>query len=272
VPMFFGKWRDTVMKQMTLYKYIPRENATDLVYAALQPSIRFARADCVDLPPCLYQERSVQLTTEQKRAYEDMRAKLRMEYAGGKVTAVNEAVKVQKLVQIACGVVYNSNAANVYLPCKPRIDIVTDIVRQAGTKTIVFVPFVGVLDFVAEEIGKSFTVRKISGQTPKNERDDIFADFQNATDPQVLVASPAAMSHGLTLTAANTIVWFAPINSNRIYEQANARVSRPGQKETQFIVMIEGTPVERQMYLRLKKKQTMQGLLLDAVRENDLVS
>ena len=266
VPLFFGKWRDTVMKQQTLYKYIPRENATELVYAALQPSIRFSRADCVDLPPCIYQERSVELSPEQKKGYAEMCAKLAMEYQGGQVTAVNEAVKVQKLVQIACGVVYNTDAPNVYLPCMPRIQVTREIIEEAGGKVIVFVPFVGVLDFVAAELSKSFTVACISGETPKKQRDNIFSDFQDSKNPQVLVASPGAMSHGLTLTAANTVLWFAPINSNSIFEQANARVTRPGQKQTQFIVMIEGTPVERQMYTRLKNKQKMQGLVLSLVR------
>lgn len=267
VPIYFGKWRDTVMRQMTQFKYVARENATELVYEALQPSIRFSRADCVDLPPCLYQERSVELTPEQKLAYADMCTKLAMEYQGGLVTAVNEAVKCQKLVQIACGVVYNTDSPHVYLPVKPRLELTRDIIREAGTKTIVFVPFKGVLDYVARELSTSFSVACISGDVPKNARDQIFAAFQSSPHPQVLVASPAAMSHGLTLTAANTVLWFAPINSNAIFEQANARVSRPGQRQTQFIVMIEGTNVERKMYTRLKNKQHMQGLLLDAVRE-----
>ena len=84
---------------------------------------------------------------------------------------------------------------------------------------------------------------------------------------RLLVAQPAAMSHGLTLTAASTIVWFAPITSNEVYQQANARITRPGQKQTQFIVHIEGSPVEKRIYERLQTKQSMQGLLLDTVRE-----
>lgn len=82
----------------------------------------------------------------------------------------------------------------------------------------------------------------------------------------MLVAQPAAMSHGLTLTAASTIVWYAPIPSNDIFEQANARITRPGQKHSQLIVMIEGTPIERKYYQRLKDKQKVQGVLLDLIK------
>ncbi len=73
------------------------------------------------------------------------------------------------------------------------------------------------------------------------------------------------MSHGLTLTEANTIVWYSACNSNETYEQANARITRPGQKNNQFIIHLEGCFAERKVYERLKTKQSMQNLLLDLV-------
>jgi SNF2 family DNA or RNA helicase len=265
VPKYFGKWRDTVMRQLNQFKWLPRDGATELVKEAMQPSIRFSRDECVDLPPCVYQTRHVEMTSEQKNAYKQMLVALAMDYEGDQVLAVNEAVKMQKLLQIACGVVYGAEG-KVYLPAKPRIEVVREVVEQAGTKTIVFVPFKGVLDFVASELSADYTVAKICGETSKSERDNIFANFQNSPDPQVLVAQPAAMSHGLTLTAANTVVWFAPVTSNEIYEQANARVTRPGQTHGQLIVNIEGSEVERRTYDRLRNKQRMQGLLLETIR------
>lgn len=265
VPPYFGKWRDSVMRQLTQFKWVPRDNATELVKEAMQPAIRFSRDECVDLPPCTWTERHVELTPEQKSAYKSMLATLMMEYASDQATAVNEAVKMQKLLQIACGVVYGKDG-NITLPSHNRIDVVREVVEEAGTKTIVFVPFKGVLDMVADELAKDFTVATISGETSKAKRDEIFNDFQNAPHPKVLVAQPAAMSHGLTLTAANTVVWFAPITSNEIYEQANARVTRPGQKHNQLVVNIEGTEVERRMYKRLQHKQKLQGNLLDLIK------
>jgi len=75
------------------------------------------------------------------------------------------------------------------------------------------------------------------------------------------------MSHGLTLTKANTIIWYAPIFSNDIYDQACASLTRPRQQLSQLIVNIEGSPVERRMYERLQNKQKMQGLLLTMVED-----
>jgi len=84
----------------------------------------------------------------------------------------------------------------------------------------------------------------------------------------VLVANAAAMSHGLTLTAATTIVWYAPVHSNEIYQQACARVRRPGQTRSTVIVHLAGTEIERKIYKRLAEKESMQGLLLDLMKES----
>ena len=131
-----------------------------------------------------------------------------------------------------------------------------------------FVPFVSAVHLVAGYLkDKGFTVECIYGEVSKGERDRIFAAFQRSDNPRVLVAQPASMSHGLTLTAASTIIWYAPITSNDVFVQANGRITRPGQKHGQLIVMLEGTEVERRYYRRLQNKQRVQGTLLDLVQE-----
>ena len=215
VPKYFGQFRDAVMRQQGPFKWLVRDTASDVVADAMQPAVRFTRDQCVDLPPCIYQTREVDLTPEQRKAYKDMLAKLHMEFEDRQVLAVNEAVKMQKLVQIACGVVYGAKGEEVVLPTEPRINVIKEIVEEAGTKVIVFVPYKAVLRYVAEQLSQDFTVECISGETSKSERDRIFYEFQKTPQPRVLVAQPAAMSHGLTLTAANTIVWYAPVTSNR---------------------------------------------------------
>jgi SNF2 family DNA or RNA helicase len=267
VPAYYGKFRDAVMKQVNQFKWAPRENATEIVAYAMQPAIRFRREDCVDLPPCMVVDRHASMSDEQAAAYRAMLAKLSTEVEERQILAVNEAVKLSKLVQIACGVVYTTDGSEVVIPAPSRIAAVMEVVEQAPGKVIVFVPFTGVLRYVADEISKEgWSVATISGATPKAQRDEIFGNFQNSPEPRVLVAQPAAMSHGLTLTAANTVVWYAPITSNEVYEQANARVTRPGQKLHQLIVNIEASPVERRIYERLKGKQALQGLLLETLR------
>ena len=78
------------------------------------------------------------------------------------------------------------------------------------------------------------------------------------------------MSHGLTLTEANTIVWYSPTRRLDEYEQANARITRPGQVAKTFIVHLYGTPVERVTYARLKSKAKMQGMLLQMFKDQEV--
>jgi SNF2 family DNA or RNA helicase len=267
VPRYYGKFREKVMRQISQFKWIPKHNAVDIVREMMQPSVRFALDDCVDLPPQIFQSRQTEMTPEQKKAYKEMFSKLRIEHAEGQILAANEAVKANKLVQVACGVVYGKNGEHLLIPNEPRITVLEEVIEESEGKVLVFVPLTGVLEHVAERLSKRWSVAKIHGETPKNERDTIFTAFQKELDPHVLVANPGTMSHGLTLTAATTIVWFAPIHSNDIYEQASARVRRPGQSRTTVIVHIAGSEIENRIYQRLKTKQKMQGLLLDLMKE-----
>lgn len=266
VPPYFNRFKGQVMKQLSQFQWIPKPDATDLVKEVMQPSVRFTRDECLDLPPLMFETRTVALTKEQDKAYKEMVAKMRTEADSGEITAVNEAVKMGKLVQIACGVVYDNDRNEVTIPSHPRIEEVRSIVESAEGKVIVFVPFVSSVNMVAKELAKDFSVEIIHGGVKKDERDRIFGAFQKSKHPKVVVAQPAAMSHGLTLTAASTIVWYSCVTSNETFEQANGRINRPGQKMNNFIIMLEGTPVEKRIYKRLQNKQKMQGALLDEVK------
>ena len=267
MPKYFSAFRDRVMRQITPFKWAARQDANEAVYQMMQPAIRFSLDDCVDLPEQTFITRDVALTPEQNKAYKDMLNKLSTEYAGGQILAVNEAVKANKLIQIACGVAYGTDGEHVVIPSKPRMDVLKEVIEESEGKVIVFVPLTGALESVASELRKDFTVETVHGGTSKTERDRIFGEFQRGLDPRVLVANASTMSHGLTLTAATTIVWYAPVHSNETYEQACARVRRPGQTRTTVIVHIAGTDVERRVYKRLQDKQSMQGVLLDMMKE-----
>lgn len=268
VPKYFGKFRDLVMRQITQFKWVAKDNALDVVRQSMQPAIRYALDDCIDLPEQIFESRDVEMSAEQKKMYKEMLSKLTAEYDGGQILAVNEAVKANKLIQIACGVAYGSDGEHIVIPANQRIEVLKECIEESEGKVLVFVPLTGVLEHLRTELSKHFTVAVVHGDTKKHERDQIFSDFQNTSDPRVLLANPTTMSHGLTLTAATNIIWYAPVYSGEIYEQACARVRRPGQKKTTVIVHIAASEIERRAYARLKDKQRMQGLLLDLMKES----
>lgn len=269
LPRFFGTFRNSVMYQINQFKWAPKKEAVDIVHKLMQPAVRFNIDEVVDLPPQVFITKEAQLSKEQLDAYRSMMNKLKAEYEGGEITASNEAVKASKLNQIALGVAYDENGNPVSLPSTSRLEVLLETIEASEGKSIVFVPFTGALNTVKEFlIEKGLTTEVVDGSVSKTERDRIFGLFQKTDDPKVLVANPAAMSHGLTLTAATTIIWYGAIHSNEIYQQACARVRRPGQKRTSVIVHIVSTKYEEIIYERLRNKQSIQGSLL-ALMENE---
>ena len=267
-PKYFGRFRDLVMFQRGPFTWVNKPDAVDTVYRIMQPAIRFSLDDAVDLPPQIVTQRKTELSPEQKKAYKDMKTRLYAEVESGQVLAVNEAVKASKLLQICCGAAYGKEGEEIPLDCTPRLEALDEVVCESEGKTIVFIPFTSALNQAAEYLRKQgHTVEIVDGSVGKTERDSIFYNFQNTDDPKVLVANPATMSHGLTLTAATTICWFGPCYNNEIYQQACARVRRPGQKRSTVIVQLVSTEFEQKIYDRIEKKQSMQGLLLDLVNE-----
>lgn len=273
VPRYFGAFRDKVMRQVTPYKWLPRPEALHVVREAMQPAVLFTRDECLDLPPCTFSTRHVEMSPEQQKAYKEMFNTLRMEHAQGAILAVNEGVKAMKLVQIAAGVVYSPDG-DVVLPNERRVQAVLEVIEQAEGKVIVYVPLTGGLHRIKEEVEKAgHSVRSVNGSTPKRERDEVFSLFQQDNDEvRVLVAHPQCMAHGLTLTKASVIVWYIPTNNYAIYEQACGRITRQGQTMHQHVIHLEGCDIERRMYARLEKKGSVQGALLDAIKASQEVT
>jgi SNF2 family DNA or RNA helicase len=264
----YTAFRDQVMMKVGQWKSVPRPEAMEIVQHVLQPAVRYTRDECFDLPETIVQTRQVELTAEQKKHYTQMLKHFVTEAsAEGTITAVNEAVKIQKLVQIACGVAYGDDGQHIELDCSPRVNLVKEVIEEAGEKVIVFVPLTGTLHMLEKELRKHWSVGVVNGEVSANERNRIFHGFQHEKDPHVLIAHPGTMAHGLTLTTASTIIWYGPINSNEVYVQANGRIERIGKKRVSNVIHIAGTDLEHKMYERLKNKQTLQGLLLEMIQQ-----
>ena len=268
VPMFFGQFRDKVMNKVSMYRWVPRPDASQVVHTILQPAIRFEKKQCLDLPPVTFTEREAPMTAQQKSFYKRLKDEMLIEAAGEEVSAVNAAVKINKLLQIACGSVYTDNHEVVDFDVSNRLNVVQEVVDESSNKVLIFVPFTHSIEVLAKHLTKNgITCDVINGAVSVNRRSDIVQRFQSQPDPKVLIIQPMAASHGLTLTAADTIIWYAPCTSVETYLQANARIDRPGQVNPMTIVHITGSQVETRMYSLLRGNIANHQQVIDLYRQ-----
>jgi SNF2 family DNA or RNA helicase len=268
VPMFFGQFRDKVMNKVSMYRWVPRPDASQTVHTILQPAIRFEKKQCLDLPPVTFTEREAPMTLQQKGFYKLLRSEMLIEAAGEEISAVNAAVKINKLLQIACGSIYTDNGEVVDFDVSNRLNVVQEVVDESSNKVLIFVPFTHSIEVLAKHLTKNdITCDVINGAVSVNRRSDIVQRFQSQPDPKVLIIQPMAASHGLTLTAADTIIWYAPCTSVETYLQANARIDRPGQVNPMTIVHITGSQVETRMYSLLRGNIANHQQVIDLYRQ-----
>jgi SNF2 family DNA or RNA helicase len=187
---------------------------------------------------------------------------------GESVTSVNAAVNLNKLLQISGGAVYSDNKEVIEFDVSNRLQVILEVIEESSHKVLVFVPFTHTIELFREFLEKNkISCGVINGQVSVNKRSEVIKQFQELPDPHVLIIQPQAASHGLTLTAANTVIWYAPVTSVETYLQANARINRPGQKNAMTIVHVRGSEVENRLYKMLQGNITNHTKIIDLYRQ-----
>ena len=268
VPRYGSTFRDMVMTKITNFKWIPKANATNTVHRVLQPAIRFTKDECLDLPSMTYVKRAVELTRQQKKYYDQLRKRLVLEITGEQITAVNAAVGMNKLLQISAGAVYTDDGETLEFDIKHRYKVLKEVIDESSQKVLVFVPFRHAISILTDKLrSDGIPTEVIQGNVGASARTNIFKQFQEASSPRVLVIQPASAAHGVTLTAANTVVWWSPVSSLETYAQANARVHRSGQKHKCTVVQLQGSDAEKHVYRLLDSRINIHTKITDLYKE-----
>lgn len=268
-PKYFGAWQRATMIQASQFKWVPRPDGYEQAYKILQPAVRHIKADCIDLPPVTTQEHTAELTTEQKVAYKSMTKEMVIEFRDSDdLTAAHAADKINKLRQIACGVIKDTETGEyIVLNHAPRIAVTLEAIEQASAKSIIVVPFKGIIYELERALRRCHTTAVINGDVSATKRNDIIERFRNTPDPKVLLVHPKVMAHGLTLVEADMMVFYAPIYSNEETKQIVERINRPGQTRSMTIVRLGATALEWEIYRRVEQKNIGEQGLLDMYKE-----
>jgi SNF2 family DNA or RNA helicase len=268
VPKYAGTFKDMVMQKVSQFTWVPRFNAQDIVFKTLQPAIRYTKEECLDLPDVLYTTREVPLTPQQDKYYKKLKKDMYMEASGEEITVVNAGVMLTKLLQVSAGAIYSDKSEVIEFDISNRMTALKEIIEEASHKVLIFCPFRHSIEKIMGELNKDhITCAAIHGDVSMNNRSEIFKNFQERKDPQVLVIQPQAASHGVTLHAANVVVFWSPVMSVETYIQCCARVDRAGQKNKMTVVHLQGSPVEQKIYKMLQGKIDNHVKLVDLYKE-----
>jgi hypothetical protein len=264
----YTRFKERVMLRVSKFKWVNKRGAIDEVFKLFQPSVRFKRDECYDMPPCQIVNQEAMLSDEQRKFFIQMQNNCAVPEHN--VLAVNAADQINKLLQISLGMLYDRDHNAIHLPVANRLQLLEDAIEQSDSKVIVFTPYKASLSRLVKHLSQRWSVDFVSGDVSPTKREQIFTQFMHSPNPHVIVAHPDCMSHGLTLTEASTIVWWGPPQSLETYEQANGRITRAGQRFSQLIINLMSTKLEQRIYKLLQQRANIQQALLDMFERQDI--
>jgi SNF2 family DNA or RNA helicase len=265
VPPHHGTFKRQTMIQVSQFKWAPKRGAEELVHAAMQPAVRFAKADCLDLPPVVTIKRQVAMTAAQTKAFAAMKEEMSLRWASGDVVnAVNAADQINKLRQILCGVVKDPDSDR-YIPIDyaPRLAELRKLIAAAQAKVIIVVPFKGIIRLLEKDlVNAGHSVAVLNGDVSPRTREKIIHNFKTGTHPNELLCHPKVMSHGLNLVEADMTIFYAPIYSADQYRQVVERNNRTGQTRKMTVARMAAHPLEWQIYSAIDTRGITQDNIL----------
>lgn len=275
VPRYFGQFRDLTMRKISMFKWVALPDAQEKISAMLDGKvIRYTRDECIDLPESQHHTVELEPSKQQKQMIQEMKRAAVTMYEDNTVHAANEAVVISKILQIASGAVKFADGDEkgvIEVDAKNKFDALEEILEASTQPVIVFCPYRAAIDRIAKIFSdeKRYTVQVVTGDTKPADRMQAFDALQSGLI-KLLIAHPQAISHGLTLTNSNVICWWTPVYSHETYEQANGRITRPGQTRNQYIIHLTCSDLERKVLKKLEAKQHLQGSLLEYLQRSTI--
>lgn len=245
-----------------VYNWELKEGAEEAIQNKISDiCISMKADDYLDLPERIDNRVEINLSKKALDTYKQLEKELVIEIEEEDITAANAAVLTNKLLQMANGAIYSESKEVVNIHDE-KIEKLEEIIDTSNGKTVlVFYNFKHDYNRISEMLTK----KKINHQT-LNTPEDI--KKWNNGEIQVALLHPASAGHGLNLQyGGNIIIWFGLTWSLELYQQANARLHRQGQKETVIIhhLIAKGT-VDEDVMNALANKEINQDMLLEAVK------
>lgn len=259
---FIGGYRNEYFlpdkrNQQVIFSYKLKEGAEEGIYNKISDiCVSMKACDYLNMPDKIHNVIEVEMSDKEKKLYKKLEKEMLIPFEDGDIDAVNAAALSNKLLQMANGAVYDENKAVKEIHNR-KLEALEDLIEGAnGKPVLIFYSY----KHDKWRITKKFRVQEILTS------EDI--EKWNKGDIPIAIAHPASAGHGLNLQGGgSTIIWFGLTWSLELYQQANARLWRQGQKNTVIIHhIITKETVDEQVMKSLQEKRTGQDSLIDAVK------
>ena len=229
-------------------------------------SFRVRKDECFDLPDKVFLKREVELTPEQRKAYDQMVLAALATFDQGISTTMNTLTQIMRLQQIVCGHVTLDTGEVVTLK-NNRMDELLAAIEESDGKIIIWANFRHDIEAIKLALQKEYGMSSVAtyfGDTTAEERSDIVDRFQDPnSELRFFVGQPRTGGYGLTLTEAHTMIYYSNNYDLEIRLQSEARIDRYGQKNKMtYIDLASPDTVDEKIVEALQKKMDIANLIL----------
>jgi SNF2 family DNA or RNA helicase len=233
------------------------KNLSELSESLNAFSYRVLKEDCLDLPPKNWTKRHIVLTADQRKVYDQMK-KQAIAILNGKVTSTMTVLtQLMRLHQITCGH-FTADDGSTQLIKNNRITELMDILGEMNGKAIIWANYQRDVNEIIKNIIKEYgpgSVVDYYGLTPQDERQDNIRKFQNGSKCRFLVGTPQTGGYGITLTKANTVIYYSNGYDLEKRLQSEDRAHRIGQKQAvTYVDLICEDTVDEKIVKALRDK------------------
>ena len=220
-------------------------------------SYRVLKDECLDLPPKTYMKRTIQLTTEQNKVYQQMKQMALAEMNGKMITTATALTQLMRLHQITCGH-FKADDDSIQEIKNNRITELMDVLEEVEGKAIIWAHYRHDIDTIVREIEKKYPMSVVTyyGDTSTENRQKAIKKIQDPESKvRFLVGTPQTGGYGITLTGASTMIYYSNGYDLEKRKQSEARIDRIGQKKpmTYIDILAEDT-IDEKIVLALRKK------------------
>ena len=220
-------------------------------------SYRVLKEDCLDLPDKIYMKRNIKLSPDQFKVYDQMKQEALAVLNGKKVTTVNALTQLMRLHQITCGHFTSDDGVTQSLP-NNRITELMDVLEETEGKAIIWAHYQYDITEIIKNVIKVHgpgSIVDYYGLTPQDERQSNIKKFQDDPKCRFIVGTPSTGGYGITLTAANTVIYYSNGYDLEKRLQSEDRAHRIGQqKSVTYVDLICDETVDEKIVKALRKK------------------